>query len=166
MKPLSVDQLSSIIEYWEFSGGFMEYSRLERWSNHWEWFEGWFHCRKAFFSQCLSVVRRRPSSLMSTECVVLLRGDWAIFCHAGSGWVGRVWSAREKIFWNISPLLGIEPGQPKGQTVRYIYSPTELSWLALSHTYSKQWDEALPRGWSLQPRSSILIWPLLTFRTG
>ena len=37
-----------------------------------------------------------PSSSLSTGCVVSLRGDWAIFCHAGSGRVGRVWSAREK----------------------------------------------------------------------
>ena len=27
--------------------------------------------------------------------VVPLRGDWALFCHAGSGRVGRMWSARE-----------------------------------------------------------------------
>jgi len=38
----------------------------------------------------------QPSSSLSTGCVVSLRGDWAIFCHAGSGRVGRVWSARGK----------------------------------------------------------------------
>jgi len=37
-----------------------------------------------------------PSSSLSTDCVVSLRGDWAIFCHAGSGRVGRARSAREK----------------------------------------------------------------------
>ena len=47
-------------------------------------------------SHCLSVVGLRPSSSLSTGCVVSLRGDWAIFCHAGSGRVGRVRSAREK----------------------------------------------------------------------
>ena len=45
------------------------------------------------------------SSLMSTGCVVPLRGDWCIFCHAGSGRVGRVWSAREKSLEN-SALAG------------------------------------------------------------
>ena len=40
-----------------------------------------------------SVVGLRPSSSLSAGCVVSLRRDWAIFCHAGSG---RVWSAREK----------------------------------------------------------------------
>jgi len=48
------------------------------------------------FSHRLSVVGLRPSFSLSTGCVVPLKGDWAIFCHAGSGWVGRVWSAREK----------------------------------------------------------------------
>ena len=33
---------------------------------------------------------------MSTGCVVSLRRDWAIFCHAVPGRVGRTWSAREK----------------------------------------------------------------------
>jgi len=33
----------------------------------------------------LSVVGLRPSSSISTGCVVPLRGDWAIFCHGGSG---------------------------------------------------------------------------------
>ena len=32
----------------------------------------------------------RPSSSMSTGRVMPLRGDWAIFCHAGSKRVGRV----------------------------------------------------------------------------
>jgi len=36
-----------------------------------------------------------PSFSLSTGCVVSLRGDWAIFCHTGSGRVGRVWSDRE-----------------------------------------------------------------------
>jgi len=36
--------------------------------------------------------------LLAPACPIgnSLRGDWAIFCHAGSGRVGRVWSAREK----------------------------------------------------------------------
>ena len=43
------------------------------------------------FSHCLSMVVLRPSSSISIDCVV--REDWAIFCHADSGRVGRVWSA-------------------------------------------------------------------------
>jgi len=68
----------------------------------------------AFFSisHCLSMVELRPSSSMSTGCVVSLREDWAIFCHAGSGRVGRVRSAREKSLeilrrgWELNPGHG------------------------------------------------------------
>ena len=58
------------------------------------------------------MVGLRPSSSLSTGCVVLLRGDCAIFCHAGSERVGRVWSAREKSLeilrhgWELNPGHG------------------------------------------------------------
>jgi len=42
-----------------------------------------------YLSRRLSVVGLWPSSSLSTGCVVPLRGDWAIFCHACSGRVGR-----------------------------------------------------------------------------
>ena len=71
---------------------------------------------------CLSMVEVRPSSWLSTSCVVLLRGDWAIFCHTGSRRVGRGQSAREKSL----EILRIKSGPWVGQTVSY---PTELSWL-------------------------------------
>jgi len=71
-----------------------------------------------------------PSSSISMGCVVPLSGDWAIFCHTGLGQVGRVLSAREK---SLHP--GIEPGPPRGQTVRYIHSPTELKWQPSKHFY-------------------------------
>jgi len=64
------------------------------------------------FSRHLSVVGLRPSSSLSTGFVMSLRGDWAIFCHAGSGWVGRVRSAREKSLeilrrgWELNPGHG------------------------------------------------------------
>jgi len=79
------------------------------------------------------MVGLRPSSSLSTGCVVSLRGDWAIFCHTGSGRVGResVISQR-KIPWNTPPWLGIEPGPRGGQTVSY---PTELSWPNLCFRY-------------------------------
>jgi len=55
-----------------------------------------------------------------------IKGDWAIFCHAGSGRVGRVGSAREKSLeiFRMAMAWG-------GQTVRYIHCPTGLSWLIL-----------------------------------
>jgi len=62
-----------------------------------------------FFSHRLSMVGHWPSPSLSTGCEVSLRGDWAIFCHASSGRVGRVWSAREKSFeilcrgWELNP---------------------------------------------------------------
>ena len=40
----------------------------------------------------------KPSSSLCTGCVVAMRWDWAIFCHAGSVRVVKVWSAREKSF--------------------------------------------------------------------
>jgi len=49
-----------------------------------------------FFSHFLSVVGRRPPSLISTGCGVPLKGDWAILCHIGSGLIGRVWSLRQE----------------------------------------------------------------------
>jgi len=99
---------------------------------------------RAFFSisHRLSMVELRPSSSLSTGCVVYLRGDWAVFCHTGSGRVGRVRSAREKSLeillrgWELNPgheedrqwaipLSYLDPGHWGGQTVSY---PTELSW--------------------------------------
>ena len=49
-----------------------------------------------FFSHCLPVVGLCPSSSATRDCMVPLRGDWAIFCHADSGRVRRVWSAWKK----------------------------------------------------------------------
>ena len=65
-----------------------------------------------FISHRLSVVGLRPSSALSTGCVVPLRGDRAIFCHAGSGRIGRVWPVKEqplKILrrgWELNPGHG------------------------------------------------------------
>jgi len=64
-------------------------------------------------SHRLSVVGLRPSSSLSTGCVVSLGGDWGIFSVL-----------------NTPPWLGIKPGPRGGQTVRFIHSPTELSWSA------------------------------------
>jgi len=64
-------------------------------------------------SHCLSVVGLWPSSSLSTGCVVPLRGDWAIFYHAGSGRVGRVWSAREKSLEILRHGWELNPGRRK-----------------------------------------------------
>jgi len=58
----------------------------------------------SYFSLCLSMAGRWPFSSISTSCVVPLREDWVIFCHAGSA----------------------ECDQP-GKNLRYIHSPTDLS---------------------------------------
>jgi len=61
------------------------------------------------FSHHLSILGLWPSSSLSTGCAVSLRGHWAIFCHAGSGRVGGVRSAREKSLevlphgWELNP---------------------------------------------------------------
>jgi len=47
---------------------------------------------------------------MSTGCVVLLRGDLAIFCQTGSGRVDRVRSAREKSLEILYPGWELKPG--------------------------------------------------------
>ena len=47
--------------------------------------------KPSFFSHSLPIVEPRPFFSMSTGW----GGIWFIFCHAGSGRVGRVWSARE-----------------------------------------------------------------------
>jgi len=82
-----------------------------RWLNCWIIIRGNFKLIGIFFfSHPLSMVGLRPSSSLSTGCVVVsLRGDWAIFYHPGSGRVGRVWSAREKSLeilrrgWELNP---------------------------------------------------------------
>ena len=63
-----------------------------------------------FFSHLLSMGGHWPSSSLSTGSVVSLRRDWAIFCHAGSGRVGRVWSAREKSFKILHRGRELNPG--------------------------------------------------------
>ena len=50
-----------------------------------------------------------PSCSLSMGCMVSLRGDWATFYNAGSGWVGKKWSARKKSLgilrrgWELNP---------------------------------------------------------------
>jgi len=77
------------------------------------------------------------SSSISTGFVMPLREDWAIFCHSGSGLVGRMWSHKEKY---LEVQSGIEPRPQGGQTERYICSLTELSWLNLDQVTQAQFQ--------------------------
>jgi len=91
-----------------------------------------------FSSRCLSIVELRPSSSLSTGCVVSLREDWVIFCPASSGWVGRVWSARKKFLetlhngWELNPLHGDDR-----QWATFILP---LSYHDPGHEEDRQWD--------------------------
>jgi len=85
-----------------------------------------------YFSHCLSMVGLQSSSSMSTDCVVLLKGDWTIFRHAGSGRVGRVWSARKNTV-KYSATAG-NWTRATGRIDSEIHSPTELSW-------PRQWED-------------------------
>jgi len=61
------------------------------------------------FSHHLYMVGHWPSSWLSTGCMLSLRGAWAVFYNAGSGQVGKVWSARKKSLgilrrgWELNP---------------------------------------------------------------
>ena len=62
-------------------------------------------------------------------------------------WLRTGWQSMTSqgiIPWNTPPWLGIEPGPRGGQTVSYIHSPTELSWLT-----AMLWTEKL----------TICCWP-------
>ena len=73
---------------------------MSPWPSNCQCFPG---CVIRRLSACTRVPHREGNSL---------RGDWAIFCHAGSGRVGRVWSAREKSReilrhgWELNPGHG------------------------------------------------------------
>jgi len=62
--------------------------------------------------RCPQVVWCHRAMVPSTGCVVSMREDWAIFCHAGSGRVGGVWSVWEKSLemlrhgWELNPGHG------------------------------------------------------------
>jgi len=76
--------------------------------------------KKEVYKRIISVIFL-PSSVRGWTSAFLLsvhrlrgwlRGDWAIFYHAGPGWVGRVWSAGEKSLeilrrgWDWNPAYG------------------------------------------------------------
>jgi len=92
------------------------------------------------FFQPLSV-ELQPSSSLSTGWVVSLRG------HFLPRWLRTGWQSvirQGKIPWNTPPRLGTEPGPLRGQLMRYIHSPTKLSWLAsLYYLMEKKVSNAL-----------------------
>jgi len=79
-----------------------------------------------------SSVHSWTSSLLSTGRVVPLRGNWAIFCHAGSGWVGRVWSPREKSLEILTYSWKPNPGHREdSQWDSFILPLSYLDWFVL-----------------------------------
>jgi len=74
------------------------------------------------------LVRDQPSSLISTGCVVPLRGDWAIFCHATLAQDGMAECDKPgKHPLKYSVMAG--NWTRAGQIVGFLYFPAELSWL-------------------------------------
>jgi len=110
-----------------------------------------------FISHRLSMVGHRPSSSISAGCVVPLRGNWAIFCHAG---LGRAGGARKKSLEILKSWLWIEPRSQGGQTVSY---PTELSWprpqggQTVSYPTELSWPR--PQGGQTVSYPTELSWP-------
>jgi len=106
------------------------YCFLTKWSEHLGYFSAfcvvsaqWWICKMLFSA----IVCPWPSTLMSTDFMVPLRGDWAPFCPVGSWWVGRVRPAREKSLKILR--CGWELSWATDMTVRYVHCFTELSWL-------------------------------------
>ena len=107
------------------------------------------HCQ--FFSHLFCTLCTQlnlwPSFSLSTGCVVPMRGDWAIFYHVGSIWVGRLWSARElnpghgeDRQWDsfILPLSYHDPGHGEDRQWDSFILP--LSYYDPGHGEDKQWD--------------------------
>ena len=89
------------------------------------------------FSHCLSVAwgcRDFPS--ISTGCLESLRGDWAIFCHAGSGRVGGVWSARKKSIETLRHDREQNPGHREDREI-HLFSHWPIMTRATERTDSE-----------------------------
>jgi len=65
-----------------------------------------------------------------------VRGDWAIFCHAGSGQVGTVWSAREKLLEILRRGWELHPGHSEDRQWA-----TPLSYHEWPYRYHETWFE-------------------------
>jgi len=91
-----------------------------------------------YFNYCRIMVRLRPSSSIPSGCVVLLKGSWAIFCHAGSERVGRMWSAREESLEMLRHGWGLNPGYGEDRQWDLFILP--LSCHDPGHREDRQWD--------------------------
>jgi len=81
---------------------------------------------------------QRPSSVRGWTSAFLLAGHRLCganerrLSHFLPRWLRTGWQSvisQGKISWNTPPWLGIKPGSQGGQTVGFIHSPTEVSWL-------------------------------------
>jgi len=86
----------------------------------------------------MSIGELQPSSSMTTGCVMPLRGDWDIFCHAGSGWVGRVWSARKKSIETLHHGWELKPRHREDRQRDTFVLP--LSYHDPGHGEDRHWD--------------------------
>jgi len=89
----------------------------------------------------------RPSSSLSTGHVVPFREDWAIFCHAGTGWVGRVWSVGETFLEILRHSWELNPGHREERRWDSFVLP--LSY----HDWRSRWE----RGVEWHP-ASVPVW--------
>ena len=89
---------------------------------------------RTFSSHRLSIVEFCFSSSMSTGCVVPLRGDWAIFCHAGSGRVINQGKSFEIL------RHGWELDQGHGEDRHWDTFILSLSYHDPGHGEDRQWD--------------------------
>jgi len=84
------------------------------------------------------MIEHWSSSLLSTGCLMPLKGNWPICCHAVSGPVGKVWSANEKSLEKVTRRADSEihlfshwaimTRAMESADSRFIHSPTELWW--------------------------------------
>jgi len=74
-----------------------------------------------------------PCKCPASALASITTWDWRLFSTPLFGTPWTVFKtahviSEKKILWNTPPWLGIEPGPRGKQIVRYIHSPTELSW--------------------------------------
>ena len=88
--------------------------------------------------------RHRSAFFSPTGYVLPLRGDWAIFCHAGTVQVARVWSASEKSLKILRHSWELNPGHGKDRRWDSFLFP--LSCSAGQINNGKDWNSQYTTG--------------------